>query len=239
MTQLIQAIPYLNLTTVQRDALTGVFVGYKIFNTDFSMIEEWNGTEWTSIEQIRWRDEYASGIWTPAAASAAPDIVGNTIAGVGVRKYTFDGVNTEERLSNHFEIPHDLPLNLINNGTLILEVHVHWQPSTNDAGNVEWFFDYAYMPLNAAPIVQNSLSCVCPVAINEQYFHKIAAFKDGTNTVRIPVPIGGFSIGDIIQFNLRRTPTGTNDTYAHDAILIKCAMHVCSNDRGSTNMYNN
>ena len=55
----------------------------------------------------------------------------------------------------------------------------------------------------------------------------------------IGVPVGGFSIGDIIQFNLRRTPTGSNDTYEHDAILIKVAMHVCSNDRGSTNMYNN
>jgi hypothetical protein len=99
--------------------------------------------------------------------------------------------------------------------------------------------DWAYLPLNGAPIVQNSLSCVCPVAINQQYFHMIAGFKDGTNTLRIPIPVGGFSIGDIIQFNIRRTPTGDNDTYEHDAIFIKAAMHVVTNDRGSTNRYNN
>ena len=139
MTQLIQSIPYLNLTTIQQDTLTSVFVGYKIYNIDLSIIEEWNGTEWTSIEQIRWRDEYVSGLWTPASGQAAPDIVGYTIGGVGVNKYTFDGNNTEERLANHFEIPHDLAFDLINNGTLIIEAHVHWQPSTNNSGNVVWF----------------------------------------------------------------------------------------------------
>ena len=47
----------------------------------------------------------------------------------------------------------------------------------------------------------------------------------------------GVPIGDIIQFNLRRTPTG--DSYPDDAILVKVAMHVPTDDRGSKNIYNN
>ncbi len=241
MTQMIQSIPYPSYTIVQRDALTGISIGYKITNSTVGRNQMWNGTNWIEIDEgeLRWRDEYVSGIWTPAAATAAPDIENYTIGGIGVRKYSFDGNNIEERISNHFEIPHDIPIDLINNGTTYMEVHVHWQPSTNNTGNIEWFFDWTYLPDNAAPIPMDSLSCVCPVGANEQYFHHKSAFKDVTDTIIVPVPNGGFQIGGIIQFNLRRTPTGDNDTYPDDAILIKVALHVPTDDRGSKNISNN
>lgn len=239
MTQQIQSILYPAYTTTQRDALTGVLVGFKITNSTINRNQMWNGTNWIEIDEgeLRWRDEYVSGTWTPAAA-AAPDLENYTIGGIGVVKYAFNGVNTEERITNHFEIPHDIPIDLINDGTTWIEAHVHWQPSTNDAGNVQWFFDWAYLPLNAAPIPMTTMSHICPVLINQQYFHKINAFEVG-GVAKLPIPAGGFGIGGIIQFNLRRTPTGGSDDYGFDAIMIKVALHVPTDDRGSKNIYSN
>ena len=240
MIQQIQSIPYPSYTTVQRDALTGISIGYKITNSTISRNQMWNGTNWIEIDEgeLRWRDEYVSGVWQPAAAQAAPDVENYTIGGIGVRKYSFDGGNTEERISNHFEIPHDIPIDLINDGTTWIEAHIHWQPSTNNTGTVQWFFDWCYLPLNAAPIAMTGLSYTQTINANEQYFQKLCAFEVG-GVAKLPIPAGGFNIGGIIQFNLRRTPTGDNDTYPDDAILIKVALHVPTDDRGSKNIYNN
>lgn len=43
-----QSIPYQEYTTAQRDALTNVVKGFKIFNIDEQIIETWDGLEWTS-----------------------------------------------------------------------------------------------------------------------------------------------------------------------------------------------
>lgn len=236
-----QSIPYPSYTTVQRDALTssGYFsIGFKITNSTIGRNQMYNGTTWIEIDEgeLRWRDEYVSGIWTPASAQAAPDIVGYTIGGISVNKYSFDGGNIEERISNHFEIPHDIPIDLINDGTTWIEAHIHWQPSTNNIGTVQWFFDWAYLPINAAPIAMSSLSVIDTVTANQQYFHKLVAFESAPSVAKLQIPAGGFMVGGVIQFNLRRTPTG--DSYPDDAILIKVALHVPTDDRGSKNIYN-
>jgi hypothetical protein len=240
MAQQIQSIPYPSYTTAQRDALTGVSVGFKITNSTIGRNQMWNGTNWIEIDEgeLRWRDEYVGGIWIPAAGGAAPDLNNYTIGGIATRMYEFDGGNTEERLSNTFEIPHDIPIALINDLTTHIEVHIHWQPSTNNTGDVEWFFDWCYIPLNAVPIPMTTMSVVCSVDANQQYVHKIKAFENN-GVPKLPVPAGGFGIGDIILFNLRRTPTGNNDTYPDNALLIKVAMHVPTDDRGSKDIYDN
>jgi len=45
---IIQALPYPQMTTVQRNALVGVVIGYIIYNTDTLLLERWNGVAWTS-----------------------------------------------------------------------------------------------------------------------------------------------------------------------------------------------
>jgi len=55
--------------------------------------------------------------------------------------------------------------------------------------------------------------------------------------VELPVPVGGFSIGDIILFNIKRIPTDNEDTYNADALFFKCALHVPTNDFGSRQRY--
>ena len=191
----------------------------------------------TGFETVQYRDEYPSGVWQVASGGAAPDIIGYTIGGIGVNRYSFDGGNTEERMSNAFEIPHDLAFDELNAETLYIEVHIHWSPSTTGTGDVEWFFDYCYRPEGAAPITATSLSVVVNIPSNQQYFQKISAFKDSGAVVRIPKPSSGFTLGDMILFNIRRTPSGTNDTYTGEAILEQVALHVPTNDRGSRERY--
>lgn len=192
-----------------------------------------------TAESIRYRDEYVGGSWITPAGAQAPDAIDVTIGGIGMRMLGFDGGNTEEKQSNSFELAHDIAFTRVNSGELNLEAHVHFMPSTNNTGDVKWFFDWVYCPLNGAPLAQTSLSGICTVNANERYFHKICTFKDNTATIIIPVPVGGFGIGDIIMFTLRRTPTTTGDTYPDDALLIKCAMHVPVDDKGSLTRYNN
>ena len=53
----------------------------------------------------------------------------------------------------------------------------------------------------------------------------------------MPVPVGGYALGGVIAFNIRRTPTGTGDDYAADAILMQVALHAPFNSRGSRQRY--
>lgn len=86
------------------------------------------------LEQYVWRDEYPNEL-IAAGAAAAPEDIAVTVGGVQRRMRSFDGNNTEERLSGSFEIPHDMAID-----TLALpELHVHWRPSTTGTGTVKWF----------------------------------------------------------------------------------------------------
>ena len=46
-----------------------------------------------------------------------------------------------------------------------------------------------------------------------------------------------FSLGDKIRFNLRRSHSGVNDTYAGDALFEQIAMHVEIDTLGSCQRY--
>jgi len=198
-----------------------------------------NGDNFTAVETtgvlraegsaITYRDEYVGGQWVLASANAAPDEVSVTIGGVPTKLYSFDGVNTVERLSNTFEIPHDMVIDKVNDGTFKAEWHVHYAPATTGSGNVKFFFDWCYIPPNGAPIAMTSLSCLKTVN-NNQYNNVVC----GTE---LPVPSGGFGIGGLIQFNLRRSPADAQDTYAADVLLFKTALHVPVDTNGSRERY--
>lgn len=181
-------------------------------------------TQTISITPSCWRDEFPGGTWVPAAALAAPDLENYTIFGVNTRKYAFNGTTTEELLSNTFEVPHDYTT-----GGLI-EVHVHWRPSTTDTGTVSWHFDWNHSPVNSMPATQSGLSCSYYISSDKQYWHLITSFGflPSTNT---------YTLGDLICFSIRRTPTNADDTYEADVILEQVALHVPVNMFGSRNIY--
>jgi len=200
----------------------------EVYDVDDTTLREF--VDSNGFHAIRYRDEYVGGEWVDALGGAAPDLVNVTIGGVATRMQAYDGANTEERKSNSFENAHDLAYDLINAGTVKIEWHVHAMASTNNAGVAKFFLDYCYIPANSAPIPQTPISCLVNISANQQYFHKIAGAE-------LPVPAGGFGIGDIILFNLRRTPTDSQDTYPYDILLIKTALHVPTDDFGSRQRY--
>lgn len=66
------------------------------------------------------------------------------------------------------------------------------------------------------------------MASDKQYRHLIQG---------VELPVIPCKIGDIIKFNLRRTPTGTGDTYGDDFLIEQCAMHAPFDGRGSRQRY--
>lgn len=200
----------------------------KIYDLDGVTLREF--IDHNGFKSIRYRDEYVGGNWVNAGASAAPDTVDVNIGGINTRMLSFDGNNIEERISNHFEMAHDVALSEVNAETESIEWHVHFVASTNNPGTVKWFLDYCYIPANGAPIAQTSLVCYQVILANEQYVHHLAGAE-------LPIPSSGINLGDIITFNLRRTPTDTEDTYPDDVLLIKTALHVPINDFGSRQRY--
>ena len=179
---------------------------------------------------VQWRDEYVAGDYILPVGVAAPDLQNVTLGGITTRMYGFDGGGTEERLSNSFEIPHDIDIDSLNDETLQIEWHVHYLPSGNLTGDVKWFLDYTLCKPDTAPTTETPLSCTKTIALNSRYEHQIC----GTY---IPKPTAGWGIGDVIVFNLRRTPSDAGDTYEEDALLIKTALHVPVNSRGSRQIY--
>lgn len=173
------------------------------------------------LEQPCYRDEFPTQL-VPAGGAAAPDQENYTIAGVSTRRYSFAGVNTEERISGSFEIPHDYKTDAP------IEVHVHWLPATTGAGNVQWHFDWAFLKVDTAPQSETTLSIVDSTN-NQQFYHKIKAFGN--------LPTNGYALGDKILFTLRRTPNGALDTYTGDAILEQIALHIPVDTLGSRKIY--
>ena len=197
------------------------------YDSDGNLIEKLDSD---GFYAIRYRDEYVGDDWVNASGGAAPDIVNVTIGGVATQVMSFDGNSTEERKANSFEIAHDLPIALINNGTLKIEVHCHGSASDNKAGTVKMFFDWCYCPANAAPIAMTTVFMTKTIELNSIHHHKIFG-------VELPIPTGGYQIGDIIKFNIRRTPTDSGDTYGADFLLYKVALHVPTDGNGSRQRY--
>jgi len=178
---------------------------------------------------IAYRDEYVAGEWVPSAAAAAPDAENYTIAGVAIRKLSFNGSATAESMSNCFEIPHDYALGED------IELHIHYRPSTTGAGDIKWNFTWEHSKANKsdspinAPDGQTAISVVDTITADTQYYHYVASFGN--------LPDLGYGIGDIISFSISRDPSDEDDTYEADAILEKVALHVPIDTMGSRQVY--
>ena len=219
----------INSIEAEPDSLKEVIKTAKleIYSENGSEIKEFIDSN--GLMSIRYRDEYVGGSWVSASGASAPDNTGYTIGGVPINLLTFDGNNTTERISNSFEIPHDVALDKINNSELSIEWHIHFMSSITGTGTVKWTINYCYLPPNNIPINQPGLTIIQNVT-GLQYTHFIKG-------VTIPVPEGGFQIGGIILFTLSRNPIDVGDTYNNDIILIKTALHVPINESGSRQIY--
>lgn len=200
----------------------------KIYDTDNTTLrkEIYN----TGFQNYEFDDILPSGDWIGAAGAAAPDDVTATIAGVDFRYKAFDGITTEEAISNSFEITHAIDLEVLNNETVKAEIHTHGLASTTGSGNVIIFFDLVYLPLNSAPISLGTYQTTVSISANQQYYHKIAG-------VEITKPSSNYNIGDKLKVRYRRTPTNAGDTYTGDWLFEQCALHMPINSNGSRQRY--
>ena len=190
-------------------------------NGNYSYFEE-DGTLVSKGLATTYRDELPSYI-LPVAGAPAPDLVLHTVGGVSRQFYGFDGVNTQEILSGSFEIPHDYAYGML------IELHIHWRPSTTGIGDVQWFFDWEYSPPQANPLPQTALNVVSQITSNQIYRHKLTSFGY--------LPNLGFTIGGKIGFNLRRSPLGALDTYGGDTLFEQIALHIPCDTLGSRQIY--
>lgn len=181
-------------------------------------------------DAVNWRDEYVAGEYFVPTGASAPDIVDVTVGGVVTRKWAFDGSNTTEKLGNTCEIPHDADIVAINADTKKIEFHIHAGPSDNNTGVIRFVVDSVLLKAQGgiAPLTQ--LVLTKEFTANLQYNNIIF----GGN---LTLPVGGFGIGDIIEFTISRTPTHQDDTYAADTIFFKAALHVPVNMLGSSQRY--
>jgi hypothetical protein len=142
--------------------------------------------------------------------AAAPDSIGILGAG-GIKSMGFDGNATVESVHGSTEIIHGYA-----EGTDIYP-HIHWMPTTANAGNVKWQLEYSWQNIDgvfADPTTTFSISTSAGTAWTSQldFFPAV----DGT----------GKDHGSAFVFRLFRDPTDGADTYNNDdAAAIQVGIH--------------
>jgi hypothetical protein len=151
--------------------------------------------------------------------AAAPDQV-TILASGNLEGLAFDGNATSESLFGSLEILHDFKL-----GSDVF-FHLHWMPTTANAGNVKWFLDYSMQSPNFAFPAPTTISVV-QEASGEAWNHQLISF------LGIPV----YHIGTQFTFKLYRTPTDAEDTYPNDAVVLSFGLHYEIDTLGSRDIY--
>lgn len=166
-----------------------------------------NGVDRSKIfGRVLWND-----INMPASAlrlgATAPDAISILGAG-GIEALGFDGNATTESIHGAAEILHGYL-----EGSDIY-FHVHWMPTTANAGNVKWQLEYSWQNVNGTfsnPTIIDVVDAVSGTA----WDHQLAPFAliDGA----------GMTINSTVVFRLFRDPG--DDTYSDDAALIQVGIH--------------
>ena len=151
------------------------------------------------------------------AGASAPNLVSFLGAG-NLKILSFDGGATMEQLYGSFEMLHTWK-----EGTTI-SPHVHWSPTTADAGDVKWQLEYSIS--NQA----GTFPAVTPIsgtgaAGGTAWTHNFTAFTD--------ITMSGITIGAIVNFRLFRDPGDGADTYAANAGLSSFGVHFQKDTAGS------
>jgi hypothetical protein len=174
------------------------------------MIEIIDGVDRSKIfGRVLWND-----INMPASAlrlgATAPDAI--SVLGAGsIQTLGFDGNATVESVHGAAEILHGYV-----EGSDI-EFHVHWMPTTANAGNVKWQLEYSWIDKDGTFANPTTIS-VIQAAGGTAWVHKRADFPAISGT--------GMAINSAVLFRLFRDPTDGDDTYNNDdAALVQVGIH--------------
>lgn len=149
--------------------------------------------------------------------AAAPDSI--TLFGSGgIKGLGFNGNATEESVHGAAELLHGYI-----EGTNI-DFHVHWMPTTADAGNVKWQLEYSWMNMDGTFSAPTTISVVI-AAGGTAWVHKVTDIGE--------ISGAGKEIISAFVFRLFRDPADEDDTYAADAALIQAGIHYQVDTLGS------
>jgi hypothetical protein len=155
---------------------------------------------------------------TPPAANFPA--FGAFLGAGGLKTYRFDGAGVQTQ-SVHFtiQIPHTYKL-----GTN-LHPHVHWAPTTTDAGNVIWQLEYSWQDKDGTFGAASTLAAPVSAAGGAAWAHNFTEFSE--------ISGAGLDVSSMLVCRLFRDPTHGSDNYAFDAAFLEFDLHFEVNTLGS------
>jgi len=161
---------------------------------------------------LLWKDENFD-IASLRTTAGVPDLI--ALDGTAIQVPAFDGGTKVESIQGVKELNHDYK-----EGTP-LRFHIHWMPTTADAGTVAWYLTY-YIHSGGVKIT-GTLPLVATASG--------IAWKEQRNDFA-SLDLGALGkIGTQIHFLLYRDPT--TDTYASDGAVATFGYHYQTDYRGS------
>ena len=171
------------------------------------------------LEPPVWDDVRVPGL-AVKLGSSSPDLVAFLGAG-GLKVYAFDGGVTTEEVHFTIQFPHTYKCETD------IEPHVHWAPTTNDAGNVVWQLEYTWINIGGTFGAAATIASTPAAAGGTAWVHKYAEFAAIAGSGK------GVNVSSMLVCRLFRDPTHGDDSYAHDAALLEFDCHFEIDTLGS------
>jgi hypothetical protein len=202
----------IGLTSYPTTLRVGAAANYSEFEAD--------GTLKFSGDAVVWKDDNFDISTLGTALGDAPDVI--ALSSTNIEVVCFSGATLPlggiEEVSGCREIQHDYL-----QGSNITP-HIHWYPTTNDAGNVVWQLEYCIVRGGNVVGAATTIT-VTQAAGGVAWTQKRADWTAITGT--------GLQIGDQIHFRLFRDYNHASDTYEHDAAAATFGFHYQVDTVGS------
>jgi hypothetical protein len=183
-------------------SLMGTPPNYSEFEADGTLRAYGNATCWKDIDIDLSPQTSGGSVPSLIAVNGDAYITARAFAGTGA---------TVEQLGGSKELFHEMLF-----GTDIIP-HVHWAPTTADAGNVKW--QLRYMLVNRNGVYGSGVTTSVTDAAPGVAWKGLRSNFPAISTV-------GVLAGSRIMFTLFRNPADAADTYAHPVIAPNFGVHV-------------
>jgi hypothetical protein len=166
-----------------------------------------------------WDDIRIPGLSVERFANA-PDL--ETFVGGTLLAPAFIGTGVQpEMVYFTVQLPHTYKL-----GT-DLEAHVHWAPTTNDAGNVVWQLEYTFQKQDGTFGAPTTINTGAQAAGGTAWVHKLADFTSNISGSSID------SLSAMLVCRFFRDPAHGSDSYGFDASFLEFDLHFEIDTLGS------
>lgn len=174
---------------------------YTRFEADGTVVFIGNATVWDDLR--------IPGLSVKTGASA-PDLAAFLGAG-SLLVLAFDGAATLEQCYFTAQLPHSYK-----EGTNLYP-HVHWTPTTADAGDVVWQLEYSWVNVDGTFGASTTIETAAAAAGGTAWVHKKTSFAAITGASK--------TISSMLVCRLFRDPAHASDTYTHDAAFLEVDFH--------------